>query len=126
MESSISEHLSRVKKHLSAGILILRKIHEEGKVTPFLIPDAVPNETQLTYEPPREGEWFYIATDERDLVGLDYIRSNGGVLFADLITIEDRQKFGWPMMITDVIALVEQVVLSHSYYFYAHAMSSVA
>lgn len=30
------------------------------------------------------------------------------------------------MMITDVIALVEQVVLSHSYYFYAHAMSSVA
>ncbi|KAG8899389.1 hypothetical protein FRC01_010563 [Tulasnella sp. 417] len=126
MESSISDHLSRVQRHLKEGILILRKIHEEGKVTPFQIPDAVPNETQLTYEPPRDGEWFYIATDERDIVGLDYIRKNGGVLFGDLITIEDRQKFGWPMMITDVIALVEQVVLSHSYYFYAHAMSSVA
>lgn len=42
------------------------------------------------------------------------------------MSIEDRQKFGWPIMITDIIALVEQVVLSHSYYFYAHAMSSVA
>lgn len=126
MESSISDHLDRVKRHLHDGRLVLRKIREEGKVTPFKIPDVVPNETQLIYDPPLEGDWFYIATDERDLSGLDYIRQSGGVLFSDLISIEDRQKFGWPIMITDIIALVEQVVLSHSYYFYAHAMSSVA
>lgn len=58
MESSISDHLSRVQRHLKEGVLILRKIHEEGKVTPFQIPDAVPNETQLTYDPPRDGEWY--------------------------------------------------------------------
>lgn len=57
MESSISDHLDRVKRHLHDGRLVLRKIKEEGKVTPFPIPDVVPNETQLTYDPPLEGDW---------------------------------------------------------------------
>ena len=44
----------------------------------------------------------------------------------DLLTIEDRRAFGWPLIITDVRALVEQALLAHSAYFYAHSMSSVA
>lgn len=57
---------------------------------------------------------------------MEYVRSHGAVLIGDLITLEDRQEFGWPIMLTDVLAVVEQSVLSHSAYFYAHAMSSVA
>lgn len=57
---------------------------------------------------------------------MEYIRAHGAVLIGDLVTLEDRQEFGWPIMLTDVLAIVEQSVLSHSAYFYAHAMSSVA
>ena len=38
----------------------------------------------------------------------------------------DRRTFGWPLMITDIRAVLEQSLLAHSNYFYAHAMSSVA
>ena len=34
--------------------------------------------------------------------------------------------FGWPLMLTDVLGLVEQAVLAQTDYFYAHAMSSFA
>lgn len=44
----------------------------------------------------------------------------------DLLTIEDRHAFGWALMFTDVLALVEQATLAHAAFFYAHAMSSVA
>ena len=51
----------------------------------------------------------------------------GGALFIhDLLTVEDNREFGWPIMLTDVLAVVEQAILSKAYYFYAHAMSSVA
>jgi hypothetical protein len=45
---------------------------------------------------------------------------------SSLLTIDDRRAFGWPIMLTDVVGLVEQAVLAHAYYFYAHAMSSYA
>jgi hypothetical protein len=57
---------------------------------------------------------------------VEYIKSHGALLISDLITIEDRREFGWPIMITDVLALVEQALMGKAYYFYAHAMSSVA
>ena len=44
----------------------------------------------------------------------------------DLLTPEDRRLVGWPLLVTDVLAIVEQVIMSHAAYFYAHAMSSVA
>ena len=69
---------------------------------------------------------FYIATDERNSSALDIIASKGAVFMGDLLTIEDRRLFGWPLMITDVRALVEQATLAHAGYFYAHGMSSVA
>ncbi len=50
----------------------------------------------------------------------------------DLLTIEDRRHFAsrhhehaWVLMISDVRAVVEQIVLSKAAFFYGHAMSSV-
>ena len=69
---------------------------------------------------------FYLATDERSPEGLQYARQNGAVFIGDLITFEDRQFVGWPLLVTDVLALLEQLVMAQSEYFYGHAMSSVA
>jgi hypothetical protein len=57
---------------------------------------------------------------------LTYLADHGAVLVHDLLTIEDRDEFGWPLMITDVLGVLEQATLAHAAYFYAHAMSSVA
>ena len=69
---------------------------------------------------------YFIATDERDPSGIAYLRNNGAVLSSSLLTIEDRRAFGWPLMLTDVLGLVEQAVLAHAYYLYAHVLSSYA
>jgi hypothetical protein len=69
---------------------------------------------------------FFIATDERDPDVLRKFAAAGAVFMSDLLTMEDRQAFGWPMMITDVMALVEQQLLVRSSYFYGHCMSSFA
>lgn len=69
---------------------------------------------------------YYIATDERDPENLKYLRDQGAILIADLLTKEDHRELGWPILVTDVLALVEQAVMSHAAYFYAHAFSSVA
>lgn len=69
---------------------------------------------------------IYIATDERNSTALNYIKEHGALLFNDLVTAHDRREFGWPIMLSDVVALVEQAVLgSGASYFYAHALSSV-
>ena len=69
---------------------------------------------------------FYIATDERDPGNLTYLANNGVVLIHDLLKVEDRRQFGWPLLFTDVLGLVEQATMARAAYFYAHAMSSVA
>ncbi|KAG8903164.1 hypothetical protein FRB99_003665 [Tulasnella sp. 403] len=126
MEKTIEDHLSRIKNRLDTGRDILTKIVETQDVQPFDVPDVKPDLTQLTLQPPAPGDSFFLATDERSPEGLEYLRTHGALLTLDLMTIEDRREFGWPIMLTDVIALVEQVVMSKGYYFYAHAMSSVA
>ncbi|KDN50150.1 hypothetical protein RSAG8_01486, partial [Rhizoctonia solani AG-8 WAC10335] len=126
MENSIEAHLGRIKQRLSNGRTVLQEIYDSKKIEIYEVPNVEPEQDVFTRTPPREGDSFYIATDERSKGGLEYIRKNGGVLISDLLTLEDRQEFGWPIMITDVLAIIEQTVLSHSAYFYAHAMSSVA
>ena len=76
--------------------------------------------------PPLPDDYLYVATGERSPEGLEAIRDAGAVLMVDLLTMEDRRDFGWPLIITDVMALVEQAVLFHSAFFYGHAMSSLA
>lgn len=51
---------------------------------------------------------------------------HGAILVSDLLTIEDRRDFGWPLVLTDILGLVEQALLAHADYFYAHALSSYA
>jgi len=74
----------------------------------------------------KKGDKFYLATDERSPEGLAYVREHGAVLIGDLLTPEDRRMVGWPLLVTDVLALLEQSIMSHAAFFYAHAMSSVA
>jgi hypothetical protein len=69
---------------------------------------------------------IYVATDERNQTDLEYMKEHGALLFKDLVTVNDRREFGWPIMLSDVVALVEQGVLGiGASYFYAHVLSSV-
>jgi len=79
---------------------------------------------QIKFPPPLPDDRFYIATDERDPDALRVISDAGGVFLTDLLKMEDRRTYGWPLMLTDVRALVEQLVLVRSAFFYGHMLSS--
>jgi hypothetical protein len=69
---------------------------------------------------------FYIATDENSAYAVDLIHRHGGILINDLLTPDDRTVCGWEMLYSDLVALVEQIVMSRASYWNAHAMSSLA
>lgn len=48
------------------------------------------------------------------------------MLIYDLLTIEDRQAIGWPLLFTDILAIIEQSLAAESAFFYGHALSSFA
>ncbi|VDB85455.1 unnamed protein product [Peniophora sp. CBMAI 1063] len=123
MEKEPLDHVSRVRDRLSHGRAVLEGLKD---VYPYPLPGVVVNVEQLTLDPPKPHDKFYVATDERDPEALSIIAENGAIFLDDLLTIDDRRKFGWPLMITDIRAVLEQSLLAHSNYFYAHAMSSVA
>ncbi|KAG2140587.1 hypothetical protein DEU56DRAFT_797543 [Suillus clintonianus] len=125
MEPSIEAHLARIKRHLRDGRDILHSVHR-GPLHTYKVPFGQADPTPLLLDPPALHDQFYIATDERDPANLTYLRDQGAVLISDLLTIDDRRTFGWPLMLTDVLSLVEQATLAHASYFYAHAHSSVA
>jgi hypothetical protein len=54
-----------------------------------------------------------------------YLRLQGALRIDDLLVPEDRQLFGWPLLLTDVVALVDQVVLSKAKYVIGSGLSSV-
>ncbi|KAG8844180.1 hypothetical protein FRB96_003249 [Tulasnella sp. 330] len=126
MESTIEAHFKRIKSRLAMGRAMLKRIHRERTLTTYDVPDVVADANQLLYNPPLPTDPFFLATDERSPEGLKFMRESGALFIGDLITAKDRREFGWGIMVTDVLALVEQSVLATSYYFYAHAMSSVA
>ncbi|KIJ45168.1 hypothetical protein M422DRAFT_207427 [Sphaerobolus stellatus SS14] len=115
MEKDLAAHLKRVKDRFSAGRSTIRKLllHSHG------------NKADLSLSP-REGDPFFIATDERSDKGLEYLRNNSAILINNLLTIEDRRTFGWPLIYTDILGLVEQRVAAESAFFYGHALSSFA
>ncbi|KAG8216527.1 hypothetical protein J3R82DRAFT_6643 [Butyriboletus roseoflavus] len=125
MEPDFAAHLARIKKHLNTGRNTLASMHG-GTASVYNVPDAHPDLSLVTLDPPNPDDKYYIATDERDPENLNYLREQGAVLISDLLTKEDHREFGWPILLTDVLALVEQAVMSHAAYFYAHAFSSVA
>jgi len=140
MEQDPKDHVNRVKERLARGRKILANLRD---VHPYPLPGLVANSELLTLDPPLPDDKyahflllkspsvnafhrFYVATDERDPEALKVIADGGAIFLNDLLTIADRRLFGWPLMITDVRAILEQTLMAHSAYFYAHAMSSVA
>lgn len=126
MENTIQNHFKRIMDRLTTGRKLLAQLASLAPKT-YPIPDIIPNMILDEKEPPKEGDFVYIATDERDQNGLQYLRASRAVLFEDLVTVDDRREFGWPILFSDVAALVEQNIIGKGAgYFYAHAMSSVA
>ncbi|KAG9314347.1 hypothetical protein JVU11DRAFT_5139 [Chiua virens] len=114
-------HLERVKQHLDEGRELLQSEHRHAA---YSVPGIAPDPSILRREPPMKGDKFFIATDESDPEKLAYFSKNGAIMFRDLVTIEDRHEFGWGILFSDIIGLVEQVTLAHASYFYGSAMSS--
>jgi hypothetical protein len=114
-------HMQLVKHHLAVGRGILGSL---SNPTAYDIQGVEPNPELSVLDPPRPNDRFYVATDERDPEAVEMIRREGGVFLSDLLTMEDRREFGWPLMLTDVRGVLEQSVLAHSAYFYGHLMSS--
>lgn len=62
------------------------------------------------------GPRFYLATDERDPEAIKYLKNNGAILFKDVLSLEDRREFGWPLLLTDVVSLVEQQIMGKHFH----------
>ncbi|KAI0308222.1 hypothetical protein B0F90DRAFT_1807467 [Multifurca ochricompacta] len=123
MEPTPEDHVRRVKDHLQTGRLVLEQL---GNLTVYDLEGTKPDLEQTMLLPPLPDDPFFIATDERDPGALRVISDAGAVFISDLLTMEDRRTYGWPLMLTDVRALVEQTLLANSAFFYGHGMSSFA
>ena len=119
-------HVGHVKERLQAGRFILANIHDHGHLTTCDIEGAQPDLEPTTLPPPRAKDPFFVATDERDPDARRKIARGGAVFMSDLLTMEDRRAFGWPLMLSDGRAIVEQQVLVHSGFFYGRGLSSFA
>ncbi|KAG9125975.1 hypothetical protein FRC07_005383 [Ceratobasidium sp. 392] len=124
-EWDIKAHFARLKRRLATGRGILEQLHKEDKFQTYEVPGVKPEHEVFDREPPKENDPFYLATDARTSQNKKYMRENGAILIDDLLTLEDRQAFGWSIMLTDVLAVLEQSVLSHSAFFVGHQYSSV-
>jgi hypothetical protein len=123
MGHSPEAHLERVKDRLRAGRCVLEDL---GELTTYDLDGVKPDLDQTTLVGPLSDDPFYVATDERDPTSRQVIADGGAIFITDLLTLEDRRRYGWLLMITDVLALVEQRLLVHSAFFYGHVMSSLA
>ena len=123
MENTPEAHVNRVRQRLQTGRTVLARL---TNLSTYDFEGAESDTDQIMLPPPLPEDYFYVATDERDPEAMKAITDAGAVLLSDLLTIEDRREFGWPLMITDVRALVEQALLVQSAFFYGHGMSSLA
>ncbi|KAH8993725.1 hypothetical protein EDB92DRAFT_376405 [Lactarius akahatsu] len=127
MEMGPEDHIQRVKDRLQAGRTALVDLHYNHNWQTYDDLDGVMlDPEQATLPPPRAEDPFFIATDERDPDARRTFAAAGAVFLSDLLTMEDRRDFGWPLMITDLVALVEQQLLVRSSFFYGHGLSSFA
>ena len=117
-------HIARVKGRLQAGRSVLVDLHERGDWTTWDVENVQADLEQATLPPPQAGDPFFVATDERDPDVLRMFAAAGAVFMSDLLTIEDRRMYGWPLLITDLVALFEQELLVRSGYFYGPRESS--
>ncbi|KWU45804.1 hypothetical protein RHOSPDRAFT_6890, partial [Rhodotorula sp. JG-1b] len=80
--------------------------------------------SDLQEQVPRDGDPFYLATDETDPTSLAYFRSRGAVLLSDLLSPADSALLSWPGNYNDVLSVVEQQVLARADYFVGSELSS--
>ncbi|KAF9024435.1 hypothetical protein BDZ89DRAFT_954732 [Hymenopellis radicata] len=132
MEATPESHIERVKRHLEDGRNTLIRLSSHALKVYDVPGDVRPDIDLHNRTPPASEGIFYLATDEQDPDVLEMFRREGAILMDDLLTIEDRRHFAstrhehaWALMISDVRAVVEQIVLSKAAFFYGHAMSSV-
>jgi len=124
LDRSIEGHTQVIKTGLNAGRHLLETLSDSQVY-------EVPGVEAKPFRPidhntlPRQGDPFYLATDERSPEGLKYLHSQGALRIDDLLVPEDRQLFGWPLLLTDVVALVDQAVLVHAAFLHATGMSSL-
>ena len=120
-----SAHFERIQSRLKRGREILEQLHHSTPKT-YDVPSVQPNGLIRLRDPPLEGDAIYLATDETDPKAIEYLRNSSVILFQDITTIQDRREFGWGLLFTDVVALVEQAIMGiGAGYFYGHALSSV-
>ncbi|KAF8266933.1 hypothetical protein EI94DRAFT_1830358, partial [Lactarius quietus] len=100
MESDPVDHIQRVMNRLEAGRNVLADLHERDNWTTWDIESAQPYPEHTTLPPPRAEDPFFVATDERDPETLHIFARAGAVFMSDLLTMEDRQTFGWELMFT--------------------------
>ncbi|KAF8340001.1 uncharacterized protein EI90DRAFT_2907527 [Cantharellus anzutake] len=126
LEYSIRKHLERIKNNIQRGREVLRDMSEKNvSLVTYDVPNVTPDTPYLRSPPPNSSDKFFIATDARTEGELKHIRENGGVLIVDLLSPSDRRLVGWPLLITDVMGILEQVVMSHAHYFCGYHVSSL-
>ncbi|EJU05830.1 hypothetical protein DACRYDRAFT_113862 [Dacryopinax primogenitus] len=122
---SIQEHWGRVNERLKQGRALLRELRHKPKET-YDVPAVQPYSGWKGAYPPADDDPFFLATDERDPEYLAFLRNHSAILINDLLTSEDRQELGWPIMMTDFLGLLEQAILARSAYFIGRMESSVS
>ncbi|KAH7104769.1 hypothetical protein BKA62DRAFT_693344 [Auriculariales sp. MPI-PUGE-AT-0066] len=120
------DHWERVDVELKKARQILRDIRHQN-LTTYDVPDVEkPDAGILSREPPLDNDPCLIMTDERSSEDLDYLRAHGAIFVKDLLLPEERHVVGWPMLLADVFALVEQSLVARSDYFVGQKISSLA
>lgn len=66
-----------------------------------------------------------MATDERATNNLEYLKKHSAILLDDLLTPEDRREYGPELVLTDLLGLIDQALLSRGSYFYGTYVSSL-
>jgi len=101
MESTAEAHVEHVKDCLRTG---REAIAHLTVIATYDFESTKPDMEQITVPPPLAGDMFYITTDERNSDALQVISDADAVMMSDLLTKDDRQAFGWLLMITDVLS----------------------
>jgi hypothetical protein len=68
---------------------------------------------------------FYLDTDGQSPEALKYSCSQGALHIDDLLVPENQQLFGWPLLLMDDIALIDQAVLVYADFLYATGLNSL-
>ncbi|KZV87093.1 hypothetical protein EXIGLDRAFT_652513 [Exidia glandulosa HHB12029] len=125
LAEGIDLHLKKLKDKFAPARRLLANV-KSRRMSTYDVPDVQFDDSIMSRDAPAVGDPFFLMTDERSPDGVEYLRKRGAVLVQDLIRPEDRQKFGWPIMYTDILALAEQTLAARSDFFVGQAFSSVA